>query len=261
MKTFTKSFALLVLIATMSACYFGPHPSIVGSGPIVNQEFTVTDFDAVAGETVIDIEIAQGDVQSVVAEGHENMMAFLDLRVINNKLRVDLKNGSYRNFQMKIYVTVPELKSVEVESTGSITVEEFTPMNSFYLSCNSTGNLRCNGYFTIEDALTIHSRSTGNITIGADAKTIDVSQTSTGNINISGACDKQFVDMDGTGQYRAYDLLSKECRIYNDGTGNANLFVTDMLDVTIASTGNVFYKGNPEVYLNDTSVGDLISVN
>nr|HPR33790.1 hypothetical protein [Prolixibacteraceae bacterium] len=65
MKTQIRIFAFIALVALMSSCYH-PYFTIVGSGPVITQEFTVGEFSAVAGETVIDIDIVQGSVQKVV---------------------------------------------------------------------------------------------------------------------------------------------------------------------------------------------------
>ncbi|MBN1925800.1 MAG: DUF2807 domain-containing protein [Prolixibacteraceae bacterium] len=261
MKTLIKLFVFAFLIASFSSCYFQPYGHIIGSGPIVTEEFTVAEFNSVAGETVIDIDIVQGDVQSVIAEGHENIMSFLELKVINGRLIVDLKNGSYSNFQMKIFVTVPELESVEVGSTGNITVEEFSPMQYFDLTSNSTGNIVCYGQFNITEELSIRSSSTGNISINADAFEVNVKQSSTGNVKITGTCEKQWVDISSTGNYNAYELMSKECRVETSSTGDAHVYVTDYLNAIISSTGSVFFKGNPVVNVSDTSVGNLVRVN
>lgn len=261
MKTLIKTFVIILLIAGMSSCYFNPFTTIIGAGSIVTQEYTLNDFTSVSGETVIDIEIVQGDVQSVIAEGHENMMSFLVLKVVGGQLSVDLAPGNYSNFKMKIFITVPVLESVELESTGNITVGEFSPMQSFSLSSRSTGNIVCSGQLNISDILTIRSSSTGNITICANADEVNSNQSSTGNVYISGSCDKQWVEISSTGNYNAYDLESNECRVETNSTGDAHVYVYDYLDAVIRSTGNIFYKGNPVVDINDTSIGDLIKVN
>ena len=67
---------------------------MVGSGPIVSEEVELTEFTGVTANTVIDVEIVQGDEQLVVVEGHENMIEMMDLYVSRGILNVDLKPGS-----------------------------------------------------------------------------------------------------------------------------------------------------------------------
>lgn len=241
----------------MYSCYCIPF-GISGSGPIVTREFKLASFDEIASETVIDIEIVQGDTQKVIVEGHENMMNFIELKVLNNKLFVDLKDGSYTHFELKVYVTIPTLKEVELESTGNVYIGEFTNLESLNLYSSSTGNIDAEGVFEIENELNVRSSSTGNIFMKFNCDEVDVRATSTGNVTLKGSCNIQQVELDGTGNYNAFDLFSKECTVSTDGTGDARVNVSDILNAKIRSVGSIYYKGNPKVNVQDSSIGSLI---
>jgi hypothetical protein len=81
MKKLTIIVSSLLIALSFSSCVFDHSFSMVGSGPIVTREFDLASFSSVADQTVIDVEIVQGDVQKVEAEGHENIMDQLDLTV------------------------------------------------------------------------------------------------------------------------------------------------------------------------------------
>lgn len=260
MKTLIKISTIILLILSMNACLYFP-ACISGSGPVITREFDLRNFDEISSETVIDIEVVQGDQYKVVAEGHENIMSFLDLKVVNNRLYIDLTHGSFSHFEMKIFITVPTLKEIEVESTGNIRIDGFSNLESLRVKSNSTGNIIGDGEFVIDGDLEIISHSTGNIRLEAICHDIDVRSSSTGNVSIEGSCSYQNVSLSRTGNYNAFDLYSEECEVDINGTGDARVFADKQLDVTIRSVGNVYYKGRPDVNINDYSVGDLIFVN
>ncbi len=261
MKKLTLIAIFTLMIFGMSSCYFD-HSSfcITGTGPIVTREFDLESFNSISAQTVYDVEIVQGNEQKVVAEGNENMMEQLELRVFNDKLECGLINNCYSTFKMKIFITVPDLEKVEVNSTGDIRIGEFKGLKSLTLNSTSTGNIKADGVFRIDNNLTIRSTSTGDIEINAETDEINTYMSSTGNVKVSGSCNVQTIDLSSTGSYYGYQLTSKDCSVVSSGTGDTYVNVDENLDVVICSVGDVLYKGNPRVHINDTSVGSLVSV-
>jgi hypothetical protein len=257
MRKIAQIFTVILFSVGITSCLQFPF-SINGTGPIVTQTFDLDPFDEIASETVIDIEVVQGNSQQVTAEGNENMMNFIKLKVVNHKLYVDLREGSYNHFELKVYVTIPSVKEVELESTGNVYLEEFTNLESLDLYCRSTGNIDADGIFDIENKLKVESHSTGNISINTNCEEIEVEATSTGNVTIKGSCNNQTVELNGTGNYNAFDLYSEECTVVNKGIGDARVYVSDILHATIKSIGSIYYKGDPKVYVQDSSIGNLI---
>ncbi|HNW51608.1 MAG TPA: head GIN domain-containing protein [Prolixibacteraceae bacterium] len=257
MKKIAQIFLFIFAGTSLFSCLDFPL-CISGTGPIVTQTFDLEPFDKVEDGTVVDVEIVQGDSQKVVVEGNENMMNYIELQVINNKLHIDLIHGSFSHFKLKVYITVPTLREVEAESTGDIHLDEFIGLESLNLYSTSTGNIHADGVFEIENKLRVKSSSTGNISIAANCYQVEVESTSTGNISIKGNCHLQEVELHGTGNYNAFDLNSEECTILTNGTGDARVTVSEELDAKIHSIGSIYYKGNPRVNIQDTSIGKLI---
>lgn len=261
MKKLTIIVSSLLIALSFSSCVFDHTFCMTGSGPIVTREFDLASFNAVIDQTVVDVEIVQGDEQKIIAEGHENIMDQLDLTVSGGELDIDLRHGSYSSFKMKIFITVPTLESVIINSTGDVKVGGFKGLESIELISNSTGDLIVDGKLEVKDEVVIKSRSTGDIDVNVNAKEIRTVLSSTGDVWVSGSCYFQSVDISSTGDYNAYMLDSEECSVETDGTGDTFVTVSDKLDVVIRSLGDVLYKGSPSVSISDNSLGDLISVN
>lgn len=254
----------IAFLATMQSCidpYCPVSKCVNGNGSIVSEEFLLDNFNSVVSKTVVDIEIIQGEEQKVLVEGHENMIHELWLRVSNGRLDIDLPEGCYNNFELKVYITVPEVKNLIIESTGNILVGQFVDLQSLYLRVDGTGDIISDGTIGVDGQLQIEVESTGIVNLDVTANEVETYIDGTGNVTLNGSCKSQFIESKSTGIYRAYDFDSEECRVFSNGVGDVHVYVTKTLNVTINSVGSVYYKGNPSVKSYDNGVGDLIPVN
>ena len=62
---------------------------------------------------------------------------------------------------------------------------------------------------------------------------------------LDGSVDRLLVDMTGASQLAADELQTKTAEISTTGAGDAEVAVTDMLNVVITGAGKVTYSGNP----------------
>ena len=254
----------IILFSSMQSCIISINDDsncMKGTGSIVSEQVTVDPFNAVVNETVVDVEIVQGDSQSVIIEGHQNMIDELDLSVSHGELTVDLRGHCYKNFKLKVYITVPDLTAVTLKSTGDMKLGSFDNIQSLSVGIKSTGDLYCDGTLTIDQLLELESTSTGKIDLDVTTDEIVTYMSGTGNITLSGSCKSQYIELSSTGSYHAFDLDSEDCEVRNSGVGDVKVYVTDNLDVSISSVGSVYYMGDPVVKVNDKGVGKLIHVN
>ncbi|MBN2264130.1 MAG: DUF2807 domain-containing protein [Prolixibacteraceae bacterium] len=264
MKTQIRFIAIAIFaLFGMQSCLYYAHNDmfmISGSGPIVTETYDVEAFTGVVSKTVIDIDIVKGEEQEVMVEGHQNMMDYIEVYVSGNRLYVDLKPGSYNNFKLKVFLTMPDLESLELESTGDVTVGDFNRLENLDIDVRSTGDVVSTGWLLIADELDIDIESTGKVDLLVDVDQIRVNIDGTGNVTLEGTCSSQIIEMGSTGHYFAYGMESDYCEVNVNGVGDAKVNVNETLDVYISSVGNVFYKGNPSVDVFDNGVGDLIAV-
>ena len=88
--------------------------------------------------------------------------------------------------------------------------------------------------------------------------TLRVEISGSGRITTSGSAEVQELDISGSGSYRGADLASKTARVQITGSGDADLVVSDALDVRISGSGSVTYSGDPQVTQQITGSGELI---
>lgn len=108
----------------------------------------------------------------------------------------------------------------------------------------------------------IVNEGTGNIKGNTDYFDLEIVNDGTGNIELNGqSVNDMKITNEGTGAILMYDLGAKKLTMANSGTGDSFVFVSENLDVTISGTGNVYYKGRPEIISNIDGIGQLIDSN
>jgi hypothetical protein len=80
-------------------------------------------------------------------------------------------------------------------------------------------------------------------------------------MTLSGACNTFEITSSGVGNVYAFALVAQNGNITILGTGNVEVTVVDLLDVSINGAGNVSYKGNPAITSVISKSGRLIDEN
>ncbi|MCM1518586.1 MAG: DUF2807 domain-containing protein [Pseudoflavonifractor sp.] len=123
-----------------------------------------------------------------------------------------------------------------VENSGDSTVRVITVAGGPQFKAKLIGN----GRLVVRDihATTVNaSLSTGN-----------------GTLVISGNCDRAKIGMTGSGTVQADELKAPKVKCTLLGTGSVGCWPTDHLTVIGATSGKVYYRGEPSVIKN-TSIG------
>ena len=76
-------------------------------------------------------------------------------------------------------------------------------------------------------------------------------------VSLDGNIDRLLVDMTGASQLAADGLQAKTAEISTTGAGDAEVAVTDTLNVVITGAGKVTYSGNPTIKKQITGAGSI----
>ncbi|MEZ3590831.1 MAG: DUF2807 domain-containing protein [Muribaculaceae bacterium] len=123
-----------------------------------------------------------------------------------------------------------------VENSGDSTVRVITVAGTPQFKAKLIGN----GRLAVRD---IHATS-----VGASLS------TGNGTLVISGKCDRAKLGMTGSGTVQADDLKAGRVKCTLLGTGSVGCWPTDNLTIVGATSGKVYYRGDPAVIKN-TSIG------
>ena len=90
-----------------------------------------------------------------------------------------------------------------------------------------------------------------------DANTTKAEVAGSGTIRLAGKSNEAMFEIAGSGDVLAADMVAKKVNISIAGSGDAECHATDHLKVSIAGSGEVGYKGNPQLELPKRGVHKL----
>jgi hypothetical protein len=239
-----KPYITLILAAlALSGCVKDPL-CVKGIGPIVEETILVEEFHSINLQGSMNVEISYGEQQAVVAEGNGNIIEEMETEVINGTWYISLGTGCFYDFDLKVFITLPDIKKMELSGSGDI------------LATDLVGH----------ENVIIDNRGSGKIFVNevAETSSLDVKISGSGPVEIKNSWpDLLYMNIinSGSGQFRGYPATVPECNIKVSGSGNCEITVEDLLDVNITGSGNVYYKGRPVVNVNNSGSGRLISRN
>jgi len=207
--------------------------------PTITKEFPVSNFTKIKLLCSGNVEVTQGDKNSVVAQAPAGTMDHLDVRVEDNTLILDTKpNRMFRNNHLKFLVTLKDLTEALIDGSGDFYLN---PLNTTRLDLKIDGA----GDFHIED-----------LKVGVLSLRID----GAGDATVSGQATEEIIVIDGAGDFKGLELQAENARVEIDGAGDARLWVNQTLNVTVNGSGDVRYKGSPTVSKSIDGAGSVSKV-
>ncbi|MCQ2976057.1 MAG: DUF2807 domain-containing protein [Bacteroidales bacterium] len=154
-------------------------------------EFKSIDFDAVAS-----VFYQKGDKYSVRLECPDNMVDHIKFKVEEQELKI--KSDKKNSHKISVYITSPDLYSVEIDGVGSFNSTEPLFLNhDFEFEHNGVGSV------TIENLECLNCKiekdGVGSSYLSIKAKNIDLDVDGVGATELNVDCDFIKIDKDGVG--------------------------------------------------------------
>ena len=238
-----KAILLAGFVLAATSChdlFFDCHE---GNGQLGTQERSdvLFDFNSISLSASFDVEIAQNSNEtskSVIVEGDENLLEYIETRVQNSTLHLSLRDDDCIDQVTPMIVRIVNTEIVQIESmsSGSITVKD-----ELYIKSGKE--------------LEIKSSGSGNITIEnlACSGTLICKNSGSGNIKIQDTYARHAeINISGSGDVIAGSTRINNCNIKSSGSGNTYLKIEDYLETNITGSGDVYYQtqSNPTVKNN-----------
>jgi hypothetical protein len=241
-KIFALSCSALLLFSL--SCKKSPTDSssetIVGSGTLVTEVRSLAQFHSVDLNTVGNLNVTQGAGQEVSVTINDNILQYIQTTVSNGKLIIDVEPGhQFSNFNLTVDITMTDLEALSNMGAGSI-----SGINTFKV-----------------DSVSLALTGAGEINFQIEADQLNSSLSGAGNIVLSGTVSTHQIGLSGAGNILAFELITETSTINLSGAGRAEVYVNQLLDVTISGAGSVYYKGQPTIIQNITGSGSLIDAN
>ena len=232
-----------------------------GEGPIVEKEVPLEMFDGIDLASSFDAKIIQGDEQRVIAIGHENIIYDLNLDVRDGVWEADLEGGCHTNFSLRLEIILPSVQKIKTSGSGDLTISGFDNLQNLKVVSDGSGDIESTGTISVDNLTRIKSDGSGDIELSLITKDLEVEMDGSGDVWLAGQADDAFIEIDGSGDLHAFPMSMVTCEIVSDGSGSAGVFVEEFLDVFIGGSGNVYYRGYPEIHSRIGGSGNLINDN
>ena len=196
----------------------------------------VGSFSGVKAAEGIDVFLKKGDKEEVKVEVTGTEASNVITEVSGSYLKIHRKEGRYRNFDAKVYVTYVKLNNLSASSAGSIFSEGTIQSNSMDISASSAGSIE--------------------VTI--DAGSAEVSSSSAGDVELKGKATRISMNASSAGEIDGYDLEADEVEAEASSGGSVKLNAKESLEARAGSGGSIRYRGNPDRLNSNSSSGGSV---
>lgn len=239
------AFSLLVLLFA-SSCKKDEviDTCIEGEGAITTRTLDLDAFSGVELAVAGDATISQGSPQKVEVTGHPNIIDLLKTDVTNGLWVIELEDGCYRDYDLSIEITIPDIDQLALSGSGNLLINDFA---------NQSGQLP------------VRLAGSGNITLNdfVGISKLDATISGSGSISVNKDMPLESLDLSnsGSGHFFGFKTISDDCIVSSTGSGNVEVTVQNTLDVSLSGSGNVYYKGSPTITQDITGSGNIIDAN
>ncbi|MEM1120595.1 MAG: head GIN domain-containing protein [Bacteroidota bacterium] len=237
--------AVLMLSSGLTSCYFdfdddGRSPNFSnnceeGFGSTITEELNLSDFTGIELNIDAQVYLEQGDDVEILVKGQENIIDELETRVRNEVWEIEFDDCVDDSDVLRIYITAPNLN---------------------FIANNGSGKIQSDDILQVED-LELKNNGSGKIQLSVEADIITARNTGSGKVEIEGVTATLDADLKGSGDLLAFDLLARDGQVEVDGSGDAQVNISDFLEIMIEGSGDVYYKGQPDLKVTTRGSGKV----
>jgi len=191
-----------------------------GGGPLVSQTREVAPFERIEVDSSVNVEVVPGGSRDVVVSAGENVI---------DRVSTDSHDG---------------VLHVSIRDHGIVIGPDPYDDARVQVSADTLRGLRVVG----SSDLRIGRVETDELTVEVDGS---------GDIEAAGTVGNLIATIQGSGDADLSDLEARTARVSVEGSGDAQVNVSDQLDVTVQGSGDVSYRGRPRVSQNVAGSGEV----
>jgi hypothetical protein len=191
-----------------------------GGGDRITQTREVAPFDRLDIEDGVDVKVVPGDAREVRVYAGEDVIDRVHTESSDGVLHVDIRDRG-------IVIGDDPLGDARVEVSASA-------LRS--VSIGGTSDVKLTD---------------------VDVEELELDVEGAGDIDASGTVDRLSATIEGAGNANLSHLAVRTAVVVVEGAGDADLNVSDSLDVTIEGAADVTYRGDPQIRSDIEGAGDL----
>ena len=200
---------------------------IEGSGNVITKDVSVRSFDQLTSHGVFNLQLSQGDKESVKIEAEDNLIGLITVQNEGSTLEISMKKDVDINSKKKmtVYVTFKNLKSMNLGMVGGTSSSEQLKFAD----------------------LKIKNQSVGSVNLDMALQSLNLENESVGSLNLKGSAEHAVIRSNSVGSIQAGEFLVQKMEVDNNGVGSATVNAEKELKVSDSFLGKVSNKGNATV--------------
>lgn len=233
MKTILFTFTSLLL---MMSC---AQDNVKGNGNVIKETRNIGKFNEIETGGNYDVYIYDAPQDGkLIIEAESNVISTIETEVEGDKLIIRKKRGFNLSTSkpVKIYINARNLKSIGASGSGSVNVEGVQNVDDFYAGLSGSGTM----------------------TVQINAKSTNIGVSGSGDLDISGKTDNVDIGISGSADVDASNLEANNVTVGISGSGDSKVWANKSLKGAVSGSGEIHYKGEPEVMdVQSSGSGDI----
>lgn len=195
-------------------------------GPGDSEDIAIFSADKITLDFVADLSIKVDSNRSpaLKSTAQDQVQGLIKANNIESELLLTLEGCIEENDPILLECELPSLKNIELNSAGKIS--------------SST--------LLAEDIIQFENNGLGEIDFVINAKRVIASVKSSGDIRLSGYCEKMEFLSTSSGDLRGFDLISDTITIHLFGSTVCDIYTDGVLNIYFYEDGIVNYRGQPQ---------------
>lgn len=228
--------AVVISIGLLNSCDY----CIPAEGPQVTKELQLEEFQRLEVNLPASVQIRIADVPSITVTAPKSIFKSLKTPAGDGVLKIETSPCiSADNDEIQIELSVISLKSIVINGSGSIIMNDSLLVEKLRLKINGSGEMRLDKVITNQ---------------------LDFDLNGSGKAIVKGMTEELEVQINGSGSFNGLGLLTSETEAKINGSGNAKVHATDNLSVKVLGSGRLHYKGNPQIKTNISGSGSVAKI-
>lgn len=229
----------LAATGLLMTTFFASCEKIQADGPMITEQRTVTGFSGIDLRVNADVNYRQSPDYKVEVRAQDEVLEALETFVSNGKLVIKYDNGEqvWKHDGITVTVAGPDMRSMRVSGSGDIRTTGSITASDMELDISGSGDI------------TITDLATG---------VIDAHISGSGDIKVlQGTATEEKLRISGSGSIDLANVAARSATTRTSGSGDTRVNVSERLDVTIAGSGSVYYRGNPIISTSVSGSGKV----
>jgi hypothetical protein len=199
----------------------------------------VDSFDRIDLDFDAEVVVRKGDVHQVSVSAQESLQELIQTESDGGTLELTTRSCIDSQDPIRIEVTMPDLRSVEVSGSGGIVFADTFMVEQVMLKVAGSGSIR---------SKLVAAEVEGEI-------------AGSGEMVLEGSANELTIEINGSGTVKAMALPCNTATVRINGSGELSVYVIKMLSGKVNGSGTVHYRGKPELSAEVNGSGKFVDEN